>query len=331
MHGRLNYIHSFRALAILFIVAGHAIDIFTWNSIDKERFFRILISNGSALFVFIAGYLFQHLLSKFNTANYFKNKIKNVLVPYFIVSVPALFMFTFVMHRPGMDIDFYQRNIFEQILLFLINGSHLSPFWFVPMISIFYLIGPALRILDSKSWFYYSLPVFIGISCMVSRGNPLDSFIHFFSLYMLGMVFSHHKQHLNPLISKWNIILILYFAAAAFVLLEFYTMQETMTWMNFIQKSLLSIACMGLLINLNDRVNNSFINKVADYSFGIFFIHSYFVSLGKLIYQKINGVAPEFNFIIYVLSVIAVFAICMTVIGIVKKIFGARSRYLIGS
>jgi len=62
----LGYIHSFRALAIFFIVAGHSIDIFMW-SIDSEleRFLKIFFSNGTALFVFIAGYLFQHLSVKY--------------------------------------------------------------------------------------------------------------------------------------------------------------------------------------------------------------------------------------------------------------------------
>ena len=63
----LGYIHSFRALAILFIVGGHCIDFFNWSegSAAIERMLRILISNGSVLFVFIAGYLFQHLAIKY--------------------------------------------------------------------------------------------------------------------------------------------------------------------------------------------------------------------------------------------------------------------------
>lgn len=53
----LGYIHYFRALAIFFIVAGHSMDAFTWHSKDIERIIRIIFSNGSVLFVFIAGYL----------------------------------------------------------------------------------------------------------------------------------------------------------------------------------------------------------------------------------------------------------------------------------
>ena len=49
----LGYIHSFRALAIFFIVAGHSIDFFLWpeNKQGLEKILRIFMSNGSVLFV----------------------------------------------------------------------------------------------------------------------------------------------------------------------------------------------------------------------------------------------------------------------------------------
>lgn len=34
----LGYIHSFRALAILFIVAGHSIDVFHWPNNSSQGY-----------------------------------------------------------------------------------------------------------------------------------------------------------------------------------------------------------------------------------------------------------------------------------------------------
>lgn len=328
---KLNYIHSFRALAIIFIVAGHAIDIFSWENSSEEHLFRIFISNGSALFVFIAGYLFQHLLVKYEAIKYFRNKFNNVIVPYFIVSMPALILFTSVMQRPNMPDGFYEHSIIYQISYFLLNGAHLAPFWFIPMITIFYAISPLLKYLDKKTWFYLLIPLFYIVSFFFQRDSVVYSFLHFFSIYVLGMFFSHYKFILNPYLSRTPVILVFFLISLVFALLEFQEGKETMTWMNLYQKSFMAIFVLGLFISFNDLVNNEVVNKVADYSFGIFFIHSYFISLGKVIYQYIYNSLPSYNLFWYVFSVVFVVTICMTVIHFIKNAFGTRSRYIVGS
>ena len=67
----LSYIHSFRAVAILFIVAGHCVYLFEWEAIRwQERLMKSLMQNGTVLFVFVAGFLFQHLSHKFEYRRY---------------------------------------------------------------------------------------------------------------------------------------------------------------------------------------------------------------------------------------------------------------------
>ena len=59
---KLNSFSHFRAVSIVFIVAGHA--LFTMGmQIDLfvERFFSNLIMGGTGLFVFISGFLFHHV------------------------------------------------------------------------------------------------------------------------------------------------------------------------------------------------------------------------------------------------------------------------------
>lgn len=166
----LGYIHYFRALAIFFIVAGHSIDAFTWHSKDIERIIRIIFSNGSVLFVFIAGYLFQHLLPKFTPYKYYKSKITNVIVPYILISIPAIIAFTAFVERQTVWEGFYDNTIFMQVGLFYLTGKHLAPLWFIPMISLFYVIAPLLEKTDKNKTIYYLLPAFILLSCFIGRG-----------------------------------------------------------------------------------------------------------------------------------------------------------------
>jgi hypothetical protein len=188
----LPYIHTFRALAILFIVTGHAVDAFIWpDGGDLERLLRIVFCNGSALFVFIAGYLFQHLSPRFEARNYYISKIKNVLIPYLLISIPAIVLFTTVMQRNTVWVLFY------------LTGYHLAPLWFVPMITIFYVIAPALIKLDRNHYLYYMLPFFVVISLLISRGSPSQSFLHFLSVYVLGMACSRFKDVIGNAMVKY--------------------------------------------------------------------------------------------------------------------------------
>ncbi len=328
----LGYIHYFRALAIFFIVAGHTIDAFVWSGDENmERILRIFVSNGSVLFVFIAGYLFQHLSIKYETRKYYKSKLKNVISPYLFVSIPAILVFVTIVERDSVWPGFYDNPIWIQVLSFYFTGKHLAPLWFIPMIAIFYLIAPFLIKADKNKTIYYFLPVFILISCFVDRGLPHKSFIHFFSAYLLGMACSKYKQSLNPLISHR---LFLYPAFVMVVFpgaLEFLTMNGTMTYLNFLQKSVMSIFFLGLFYKFNSKLNSELVSTIANNSFGVFFIHSYFLTANKLAYKKLFDELPTGNLITYSLAAVGTLFACVFIIALIKNITGKHSRFLIGS
>lgn len=327
----LGYIHYFRALAIFFIITGHSIDVFTWGDIDIERSLRIFLSNGSVLFVFIAGYLFQHLSGKFDQRKYYKSKIKNVITPYFIISIPAIVIFTTVLERDPIWAGFYDNSTLEQIALFYLTGKHLAPLWFIPMIFIFYIVAPLLVIADKNKAIYYCLPLFILLSCFISRGLPPQSFLHFFSAYLLGMYCSKFKSFINPLISRNIFIIFTATLVSLFSLFEFFYMEGTMTYVNFLQKLSMAIFFLGLFIKYNSHLNSKFISVIADTSFGVFFIHSYLLTSGKLLYLNVNGAAPEGNLVSYFIVAVATLLICSFIITQIKRIFGKHSKLLVGS
>jgi hypothetical protein len=329
----LGYIHSFRALAILFIVGGHCIDFFSWpeTSSATERFLRIFISNGSVLFVFIAGYLFQHLAIKFQYQKYYAGKLKNVILPYFLVSIPAILIFVFFMQRETVWQGFYDNPQWLQVVYFYATGMHLAPLWFVPMISFFYVIAPLLVLLDKKQYFYWLLPITILLSCYVSRGLPHQSFIHFFSVYLLGMYFSHYKVKLNSLISRNEILIILGTLVVSFASYEYFYMQGTMTFLNYLQKISMAIFFLALLIRVGDKINSKLIRVIADTSFGVFFIHSYVLTTSKLIIERLFENKLTGNLLLYPMITVSILLICVAIIVVLQKLLGKKSRYLVGS
>lgn len=329
----LGYIHYFRALAIFFIVAGHSIDIFTWeNSENIERILRIYISNGSVLFVFIAGYLFQHLSHKYEFRKYYKSKIKNVLIPYFLISIPAIFIFVTVMERDTVWFGFYDNPTWLQVILFYLTGKHLAPLWFIPMIAVFYLIAPLLIKADKGNAIYYGIPVFVILSCIFGRGDlPGINFIHFFSVYLIGMACSKYKNKLNAIFEETYFLYITLIVVISLGLIELFFIDGSMTYVNYLQKMVMSIFFLGLLVRYNSNLKSRLVSTIANTSFGIFFIHSYIITGSKLSYKEILGELPQGNLLVYSLAAIATLLVCTAAILLVKKISGHNSKYLVGS
>ncbi len=329
----LGYIHSFRALAILFIVAGHTIDFFQWSESDEdiEKLLRIFVSNGSVLFVFIAGYLFQHLSIKYDTKKYLITKLKNVIVPYILVSIPAIFVFVIMLHRDTVWQGFYDNPQWLQVIYFYLTGMHLAPLWFIPMITLFYVVAPMLMKGDKGKLFYWGLPIAILLSCFVSRGLPHQSFIHFFSVYMMGMFCSHYKHIINDYLKKANVLIMLFSILMLCGLMEFYYMQSTMTYLNYLQKMAMSLFFLGAFINLGHKLDSRFIHKIADTSFGVFFIHSYFLTAGKLSFVQFFGDKLDGSLLLFPIVTVSVLLVCVFVIVVIQKMFGSKSRYLVGS
>jgi hypothetical protein len=319
-------------LAILFIVAGHSIDAFIWkDNYDTSRILRIFISNGSVLFVFIAGYLFQHLSNRYETKQYLITKLKNVITPYIIISIPAIVVFVVLMERESVWPGFYDASKLHQIASFYLTGLHLAPLWFVPMIALFYFAAPLLVKADKIKAFYYLIPVFIIISCLVHRGGmPYIKFIHFFSVYVIGMWCSHYKEKINPILSKSTVLLGLATLILSLAFYEYIYTKATMTYLNYLQKVTMSLFFMGVLIKAGPRLNYKFIDTVAHVSFGIFFLHSYVLTAGKLIYQKIFSVPPQGTVISYFTVLLLTMALTTLIVLLIKQITKNKSRYLVG-
>ncbi len=331
----LGYIHTFRAIAIYFIIAMHCIDVFVWDkNSDLERILRISISNGTILFVFIAGYLFQHLSLRYTYKKYLVAKFKNVITPYLIISIPAILIFTLVLKREGVWEEFYNDPVWLQVINFYRTGLHLAPYWFIPVITIYYLVSPALVFADRSRFFYYLLPVFVIVSCFVGRGGgsaPFTSFVHFFSVYSLGMFFSHYKVFLNNWLCKTSIIYCSIFMVLGLWIGEFYLTNTTYSYFNFLQKLVFCIVILGVLIRLGEKATHHYVNLVADASFGIFFVHSYVLSSGKILTQQTFSSLPQGSLWAYLLVTVITLLVCMAFIYSLKAVFGSRSRLLVGS
>lgn len=364
-HKRLNYIHIFRAIAIFIIVAGHCV-----SSSDPVLgpLLNVIWQDGTVLFVFIAGFLFQYLSDNFSYLTYLKKKFFNVVCPYLITSVVGIAaVFLYPPSNPFIGV-----NKIVQVGMFLTTGYvHNLPTWYIPMTCIFFLFAAVLLNLERKivlkkyALLFFMLPVLIALSCFVPRGifefvnkemsawqayfgywgKTLFNTCLFFPVYILGMFFAKSREHIIILYQKryllWGLLL------ATSVLDFLFIVHHTSQVRLLLPKIVTTLLLLGYLEHYDDFFTehprlNAALGQVATYSFSIFFLHYYFIMGLHQFFEKFLHwnkavlAADPTKWLIYtiVLFVIAFFGslfASMLIKKMLEKLGIKHTRYFIGT
>lgn len=292
----LNYINVFRGLAILLIVAGHTMQFGESGSLIEKISFEVFCG-GTALFIFISGFLFQHLSGKYEFKNYISKKWTNVVLPYLWTAIPGV-CFCFLMPvKYGNSLEGL-NPLLQVPMLLSVGRIHNVPTWFIPMIILFFFSSWALLKLEKKGLLYRFLPIMFLVTIFVQRPE-LEyymltdwtylakwlaylkyvgiGYIHFFSMYVFGMYCSANKDIIDKFWnSRWLYIILMLITAG----LNVYSGINN-TWTNgTLSKIFLTIIVLAYLKHYDEwLISHAKLNKVLDiiakYSFGIFFIHWY--------------------------------------------------------
>lgn len=334
----LNYINVFRGLAILLIIMGHSMQLGTPGSLTHKIDCEI-VCGGTALFIFISGFLFQHLSSKFEYKTYLSKKWSNVILPYLFTAIPGLF---FCFYYPMLYKNPFDglNPIIQTPILLSIGRVHNVPTWFIPMIVLFFICSWALLKLENKNILYKLLPVMFLITLFFPRGDMeyemllglsysakyiayikyiLMGFVHFFSLYVFGMYCSQNKDIIDKFYSKRLLLWGLMLASA---ILDIYLPQQNYT----ISKTFLTMLLLGYLKHFDsyilskDKLNKT-LDFIAKYSFGLFFIHWYWLFVLNQVFH-LQGVMPfsAAGIIIVFIRFLAVTGLSLLTLYIGKKL-----------
>lgn len=305
----LNYINVFRGLAILLIIAGHTMQFGEIGSLT-QRISVEFFAGGTALFIFISGFLFQHLSTKFEYKSYLSKKWTNVILPYLWTAIPGIiFCFLYPIKYGNA---FEGLNPILQIPMMLTIGRvHNTPAWFIPMISLFFLTSWLLLKLEKKGILYKLMPALFLITLLFPRIDVdynsvlglsytakyiayakyvIFGYIHFFSLYIFGMLCSAHKDLIDKFWNyRWLFITLMLITATLNIylgVLGFFTNGT-------ISKIFLTIIVLAYLkhfdkwLLMHEKLNQ-ILDFIAKYSFGLFFIHWYIFFLYNLIFDLPN-------------------------------------------
>jgi surface polysaccharide O-acyltransferase-like enzyme len=346
----LPYIHNLRGLAILFIVGVHARGYDSnWISHPKaHHFFHTLFDNGTVLFVFIAGFLFQHLThSQFDFKKYLEQKFKVVILPYILISIPLIL----IRLKTGFDSlalpeDFYQYSLSYQFIYLLITGLHMPPFWFIPMVFLIYLTSPLLHAIDNRNFYRYVFPLVLLAGMFTYRpehnANPLLAYFHFLPIYIAGMWSSYNKERILGLGSRLLLPLVaLYIIISAADLAGWIPLDRRLSFEQVLQEGLIAfniyvfkaiILCFILLIAFYKvrHVHLSWLELLGHYSFGIYFVHFIFITISMKILMSLH-IALDFSVLTFLMYYTFILLASVFSVYLLKKVTGNYSRYLIGS
>lgn len=345
----LHHVHSFRAVAIIAVVATHALYDLHWFEKDRlgAKLSVSLVQNGTVLFVFIAGFLFQHRLTRFEYKGYLLTKLKFVIVPYLIVSLPYVLL---QWHRHfGIFADWVPRWFHNDVLhvfVAYLSGNQMPiPLWFVPMIAVYYLMAPLFVWLDRHPVWYFCLPALLIFASFAHRPQNqtelIQSVPYFLPVYLCGMCSSHYRERVLDATRRWRwplvgaVIGLVAFEVAfrdrtgAIESARIFSTERGVFDVNIYMKLGIGLLLLDLLRGASPTLNR-ILSPAADMSFGIFFLHYYFIYFARDLRVEL-GAAPWagglVNLSIYTLVLVVM---SLFVVWALRAILGRHSRYIVG-
>jgi len=330
----IGYIHNFRGVAIIYVVGAHILLNWKEGSVS-HKVLDIIMQNSTILFLFIAGYLFQHLSAKFEYKDYLVKKFQNVICPYLLLSIPVMAYRLISQDINGFTLqdhpDFASWSLWRQGSYYLLHGAHLQQLWFIPMITLYYLIAPILLYVDRHPKLYYGvLPGLIILSLVVQRSTLSDTLVmavHFLSVYVFGMFLSRYKDEYLVFARKyWVLVTVL---PIAFLVLNYFISPRFYDNVDYTHKMLFCPFYLYWLWRLEKYVPK-FVDVLAVLSFGIYFVHYFFVLLLRGVYQMVFHAPMPGNLVVWTVCLIVVMLLSIWTLQLTQRILGKKSKFLVG-
>lgn len=350
----LSYVHSFRAIAILVVVAGHAISIFPWLSDPlADNILSDVLENGTVMFVFVAGFLFQHLSKDFQYGSYLTKKAKNVLLPYFLIATPAAVQGAVSARIYGRYPQLNGTSEIYRFFWFMIKGGAGAnqALWFIPMITIFYVAAPVFIQFISRPQLYLLIVVLVPVSLLAHRDaypnlDTLGLALYYLPAYLVGMWTSQYRTKVEPVLDHiWPWLLLAWFAMLTSMILFapyhgnyqgshlFSQEQGIFDWI-FAQKLLLSFALLGLIRKFENPLAKP-LRGLGDASFAIYFMHCYLLDIvvegSNRVTRLLGQPRLEGSITVWLAAFLFAAGGSYAIALVVRRLLGTRSRYFIGA
>ena len=305
-------IESFRGLAILVIIAGH-ISYVSGMQADtiEERVLLNLLRGGTALFVFISGFLFYYLYpDAFDWQRFLRQKLSFVVLPYLVTSAlpVAYYAARFTDWTPlhgatGLSALWEPaRDFLGRACTFLANGSHVVGYWYVPFIMVMFVVSPLFRWYGRLGLAPRLAIMALGTALSMLIHRPVEnlsvaqSVVYYTPVYLLGInVAIDREEVLRRLAGReeWLGIGVLGLALAQALCFSGAGSlhKPAFEWGGvdlMLPQKMLACLLIYSLFSRVERLNRPLLKTFAESSFALFFIHPLVI----LVLEKVPRSAP---------------------------------------
>lgn len=341
-------LHAFRGFAILNVVAVHVFGFFIYYAqVNKpgldvkwlDRVNEVLFHDATIYFTLISGILFSLVLKQRGWKSFYRSKLLNVIVPYFLMTL----LFTWTHYSFGGYKLFnegfasYLQNVGKNLL----TGDAIFTFWYIPVLMVLYLITPILVAL-TKNKITSGLLIALAISPLFfSRVWPEISwttFMYFTGIYTVGIHVGNRFNLIMETSRKYIFVISALFTISTVVLWYLYkyeiqkwgilSFQETAF---YIQK--LSFSCLILLLFKRFAGKlPKWLDALGDYAFPIYFLHAYliFVLYDWLAERQVALSSTPLLILFCIIALCFTLTVCFVIAKLFNIVFGRWSRHIIG-
>jgi len=334
-------IHAFRAFAIVCVMMAHVS-----GAIGRQGLHDALFWGSTVFFLFISGYLCQHIASRrAQTAwDYWRKKASNVLLPYLFCSAATVALMA-CESRPQWWFLAPEGFSAGEIAATLLLGRAWIAYWYIPFVSLLFAVSPLLLRLGDRALAVATVSAGLLAVAFPERGFlfSLDwpNVFHLYSWltvsYLAGFLYCRKRTALEPWLRRCAWPLFAFGCAIglwiAYPGLLGLRLVETPLAVN-LQKWCFTGALLAALPFFRRRI--ALLDALANASFTLFFIHCAFIDTLGAWHRGLLEALPLLQGGLQRVAVDAAFsaAFVLAMLGLARLLkcaFGRHSRLFIGS
>lgn len=292
-----NKIANIRALAIIIVVLGHSIILYStgWGFyqsdysipfLDKLKSFINIVQ--MPLFFSISGFLFYYSINKnIKLKDFLIKKAKRLLIPFIIIGICWMIPIKLIVNYPG-----YEELSILQIIKALILGTDSGHLWYLPTLFIIFIIV----FFTKKNW-NKSFPFELLIASILLIVSYLSPYLNVYSYLNQALQYLYYfyigallNKYSNKKINSYFLCLV---TVSIFILILFF---NNIKILQFIFATMFILLIYQVMSNKKNRI----IEIISENSYGIYLIHSPLIYFTYTYLTNANPIIVVFiNFVIF--------------------------------
>ena len=277
---RSTRIENLRAIAILTVVFGHSIILYSnsWNlylSASQAPLFdfikQIINYYQMPLYFAVSGYLFAYRAPSHGFLKFIQKKAKRLLIPFLAIGICFMIPLKLLVAYPP-----YQGKSFFAAVLLLLKGVDTGHLWFLPTLTCIFLVAYVMVMLFGNHLNMWIITTILGFLSnqfyyVVPTLFPAVQYIRwtleFFWSFSFGAVLYHIMTSPFFLQSRVKLLACGSVTAAVLIILKHVICLP-------IPSIAISVLLVLILFLAASAKRSNFMHSISENSFGIYLIHS---------------------------------------------------------